>query len=86
MFQLFTCFLILLNPTTVFISLSSCLLVLSVIVFAIIYSKRLYLEKEIKRGFRLERMEEEGFISHTDIKNYFHPLQSEIEAKPATIE
>lgn len=74
MFQVFTCFLILLNPTPTYIGLSVTLLVISTVLFSLIYSYKFKIEKDLKTEFKAERMEEHGLILNSHIEQYYHPL------------
>lgn len=41
------------------------------------------IEKELKRNFGTEKIEEEDLIYASDIVKYYHPLQDPNDAKPA---
>lgn len=66
-----------LNNTPIYMSVSSGLLVLSTIGFVLIYRNKSFIEKQIKQGISSERMEEQGLITHEDLKQYQHPLENE---------
>lgn len=82
-FQLTTCYLLFLSESAVYVIISGALIIISIIIFTIIYSKKSVIEKELKRNFGTEKIEEEDLIYASDIVKYYHPLQDPNDAKPA---
>lgn len=80
-FQLFTCYMLLLSDSWLYFAFATSMVVLSIVVFVFLYSKRLEIEKELKLNFGVEKIEEEGLIFELDIYAYYHPLQDKAEIK-----
>ena len=78
--SLFTCLLIFLNNTLVYLILAGILIVLSVVAFSVLIWRRPQIEREIKKEFGKQQFEEEGMVFPEDIHKYFHPLCSSEEA------
>ncbi|CAG9333013.1 TMEM63A_2 [Blepharisma stoltei] len=82
-FQLTTAYLLLLSDSMVYVYISGGLIIVSIFIFLVIYYMRNEIEKELKKSFGIEQVEEEGLIFGSDISNYYHPLQDPDDAHPA---
>ena len=76
-FQIFTCGLLFLTDSAVYFGCSIVLIIFSIILFLVLFYYRDSIELELQRTFSLESEDEEGAITGEDIKQYYHPLESE---------
>ncbi|CAG9327402.1 TMEM63C_2 [Blepharisma stoltei] len=75
-FQLMTCYFLFLSNSITYFAISIVLIILSIIIFTLVYWKSLDIEKVLKLGFSSETFEEEGLIFDVDIEKYYHPLET----------
>ena len=74
-FQLFTCGLIFLSDSKIYFVLSTMLMIISIILFIILYNYRDIIETELERIFKQDNMHESEIVFGEDISKYYHPLE-----------
>ena len=83
LFQTITCLVTILNSSGVYVAISVGLLVMSVFVFVVTFSKGFYIEKELTKKFLKSEGKEKP--SSVDINCYSHPMEPDIETTSITI-
>jgi Calcium-dependent channel, 7TM region, putative phosphate/Cytosolic domain of 10TM putative phosphate transporter/Late exocytosis, associated with Golgi transport len=86
LFQCFTCALIFLSNSTTYFKIATVLLIVSIIMYVVLFFLRDKLEVQLMKGLDIESLEEDEMIFGEDINKYYHPLESNATASRVLIE